>query len=713
MKPHMACHYLFFLSCFCFWCVSAQQQLQSSQTQVLLQIKKQLEYPKQLESWKDRWAVFCSSSSHVNVTCQANFVTELSIMGNSASSASAKARGDFDGFSIPNQTLSENFSMDSFVATLARLTNLKVLRLVSLGIWGPLPGKIHRLLSLEHLDLSSNFLCGSVPPKISTIVNLQILKLDDNFFNSTIPSLFLDSLTNLTVLDLSRNSLSGEIPKHYGSLNHLQNLDVSFNALTGKPPSELFSLPKITYLNLASNKLSGSFQNHVICSSKLRFVDISHNKLIGGLPSCLGTESENRVVVKCEGNCLSYELQHQHEMSYCSEVHVRKKKKKEEEEAQRNGVLIGVIVGVFVGVVILGLGFVVLCRRFCPRGMSEQHLLHKSVQDSNAASAVGFSSEILANARFISQASKLGREELPMCRPYSFEEIKEATNNFDNSTFMGENLYGKLYKGKLENGKQVAIRLMPLSKKYSLRNFKLRLDLLAKLRHPHLVTLLGHCIHGVVPNDHGTNVFLVYEFVSNGSFQTCLSGNSGSKVLNWTERLTVLISIAKAIHFLHTGMIPGFFKNRLKTNNILLDQHWIAKLSDYGLSIISEESDNCGGTRESPKSWEMKRLEDDVHSFGFILLEALVGPSVSAKREAILLNVMDSEDGWKQIVDPIVQAKCSKESLFVVISITNKCISPESWSRPSMEDVLWNLQYASQLEATADTDQRFHSASHH
>ena len=69
-------------------------------------------------------------------------------------------------------------------------------------------------------------------------------------------------------------------------------------------------------------------------------------------------------------------------------------------------------------------------------------------------------------------------------------------------------------------------------------------------------------------------------------------GNGPSKVFNWSERLAVCVSVAKAVHFLHTGMIPGFFNNRLKTNNVLLNEQWLAKLSDYGLSIISEESDN-------------------------------------------------------------------------------------------------------------------------
>ncbi|XP_004500660.1 probable inactive leucine-rich repeat receptor-like protein kinase At3g03770 isoform X2 [Cicer arietinum] len=680
--------YVFYVSS----CCSAQ--LQSSQTQVLFQLQKHLEYPTQLEIWKDHWKELCFiSSTQVNITCKDNFVTELTIFGDKE-----KKGRDFDGFAIPYQTLSQSFSMDSLVATLARLTSLRVLNLVSLGIWGPLPDRIHRLFSLEHLDLSSNFLYGSIPPKISTMVNLQTLRLSDNFFNGTIPNLFnssntltflslknnklngpfpfsilsiktlinidmssnkisgsLQDFTGLSILEqldlreneldsslpsmpkglislfLNKNSFSGQIPKHYGQLNSLQKLDISFNALTGIAFSELFSLPNISYLNLGSNMLSGPLQNHVKCGHNLSFVDISNNRLVGDLPSSLRNVSENQVVVKSDGNCLSgSSVHHQHAVSYCTEANGKKK-------PYRVGVFVGVIVGILVVIVVLGLCIVVTCKKYYSKGISEQHLLHKAVQDSYSA---GFSSELIANARYVSEAVKLGREDLPSCRSYSLEELRDATNNFDSSSFLGENIYGKLYQGKLESGIPVVIRCIPLSKKYSIRNFKLRLDLLAKLRHPHLVSLLGHCIDGILVERIDSKVFLIYECVSNGSFQTYLSGDSSGKIFNWSERLSVLISVAKAVHFLHTGMIPGFFKNRLKINNVLLNENWMAKLSDYGLSIISEETDESGVKGESPNSWQMKRSEDDIYSFGFILLEALVGPSMSSRREATVLNAM-------------------------------------------------------------------------
>ncbi|KAL0342331.1 UNVERIFIED_CONTAM: putative inactive leucine-rich repeat receptor-like protein kinase [Sesamum calycinum] len=161
-------------------------ELQSSQTQVLLQLRKQLEYPKPLDYWLNPGIDLCfASSPQVNITCSNNFVTEIRVFGDKQS-----RDGNFNGIPVPYKTLSQNFSMDSLVATLSRLNSLRVLSLVSLGIWGPIPDKIHRLQSLEHLDLSWNFLYGSVPQTLPRIVKLQILKLDGNFLNGTLPGQF-------------------------------------------------------------------------------------------------------------------------------------------------------------------------------------------------------------------------------------------------------------------------------------------------------------------------------------------------------------------------------------------------------------------------------------------------------------------------------------------------------------------------------------------
>ncbi|XP_010930133.1 probable inactive leucine-rich repeat receptor-like protein kinase At3g03770 [Elaeis guineensis] len=761
----------------CLFLIRRTEQIQTSQTQQLLQLRKQLQYPKQLDAWNNTDDLcYAPSSPVVHVGCEGDLVTMLKIVGDKLAKP-----GEFEGYSIPDQTLSESFSVDSFVTTLTRLTTLKVVILVSLGIWGPLPDKIHRLNALEVLDLSSNFLYGSIPPKLSAMTRLQTLTLDGNFFNDTVPDWF-DSFSNLTVLSLrgnrlhgplpatigrvttltelalsgnnisgaipdlsgltsldlldlrdnkldselpampkglvtallSKNSLTGEIPEQFGELSRLQHLDLSCNLLEGTPPAELFSLPNISYLNLASNMFTGSISSSITCSSQLGYVDISTNRLTGGLPSCLNSNSNKRAV-KFNGNCLSIDPQHQRKDKYCQKSQIKGKDAK----TRDIGLMVAVIGGITLVVLVLLLVFLVVCRRNCRRAIAEQRLLPKPVQEN---SATGFSSELLANARYISQAMKLGMQVLPTYRVFSLEELKEATKNFEHSAYVGEGSIGKLYKGRLENGTFVAIRCLALFKQYSIRNLKLRLDLLSKLRHPHLVCLLGHCVDGVTDDSSVNRIFLIYDYVPNGNLRTHLSECSLERALKWSDRMAILIGIAKAVHFLHTGIIPGCFNNRLKTDNILLDEHLIAKVSDYGLSIISEEIYKQEASVEGQKSMhneslalEMLNVDDDVYSFGLILLEALVGPALSKKGIAYFLKELamsfSKNEEQKHILDPIILGTSSQESLSIVISLTNKCLSPESSTRPSMEDVLWNLQYAAQVQATADGDQRSDVAS--
>lgn len=449
----------FIFPVFLFWVffISYTHQLQSSQTQALMQLRKHLEYPPVLEIWENDSGDFCNlaSTPHMTVKCQDNSVSELKILGDKHVKVS-----DFSGFAVPNETLSASFSIDSFVTTLSRLSSLRVLSLVSLGIWGPLSDKIHRLASLEVLDLSSNFMFGSIPPKVSTLVKLQALRLDANFFNDSLP-IWMDSLSNLTclslknnrfkgqfsasisriatltdialshnelsgklpdlstltnlhVLDLrdnhfdselpimprglvtallSENSFSGEIPAQFGELTQLQHLDLSSNSLTGTPPSALFSLVNISYLNLASNMLSGLLPESLSCGDELGFVDISANKLMGVLPSCLSITSDKRVV-NFGGNCFSIGAQHQHQESYCRAAHVKGKQSR----AKAIGVLFGAIAGAVIIVAFLAFVLFILCKRcrkYPSRGSFEQPAIPKMTQENPS---MALSPELLANA---------------------------------------------------------------------------------------------------------------------------------------------------------------------------------------------------------------------------------------------------------------------------------------------------------------------------
>ncbi|KAL6660658.1 hypothetical protein ACP70R_000156 [Stipagrostis hirtigluma subsp. patula] len=741
---------------------------QSSQSELLQQLRKQLEYPRQLDAWSTPSSDPCYTqpTAVVAVACEGNAITELKIIGDRITKPPK-----FSGYPVPNVTLSEAFVLDSFVTTLARLTTLRVVILVSLGLWGPLPDKIHRLSSLEVLDLSSNFLYGSIPPKLSVMSKLHTVTLDGNYFNGSMPD-WLDSFSNLTVLRLQGNRLKGpipaslgratmltelalagnkisgdvpnlgnlnklemldlrdneldgelpemptalvtillsknsfrrEIPEQFGQLNRLQHLDLSFNFLEGTPPEKLFGLPNISYLNLAANLLSGSLPSSLTCSNTLGFVDLSTNRLTGDLPACLNGSSNNKVV-KFDGNCFSADPAHQHEAKYCEQS-------RKGRGSSKDVGLVVTVVGILFIVLVLSLVLMASNKKSCQRVLAEQQFLQKHTQD-NSTSAM--SSELLVNARYISEAIKYGTHVLPSYRVFSLEELKIATKTFERSAFLGEGSIGKLYKGKLENGTLIAIRCLALHQRYSIRNLKLRLDLLAKLRHPNLVCLLGHCIDSAVDESSVKRVFLVYEFVPSGTLSSYLSGSSPEKTLKWCDRLQVLIAVAKAVHFLHTGIIPGSLYNRLRSSNILFDEHLMAKLSDYGLSIITEEIYKHEAIGEGQRyvqnnSSEMENVEDDVYSFGCIILEVLMGPKLNEKGGPFMLSELvvsiSSQEEREQVLDPVVLGTSSQDSLSMVVSIMIKCLSVESSTRPSIEEVLWNLQYAAQVQATADGDQR-------
>ncbi|KAG2578950.1 hypothetical protein PVAP13_6NG219500 [Panicum virgatum] len=700
---------------------------QSSKIELLQQLRKQLEYPRQLDAWGSPSSDPCYTqpTAVLAVTCEGNAITELKIIGDRITKPPK-----FSGYSVPNVTLSESFILDSFVTTLARLTTLRVVILVSLGIWGPLPDKLHRLSSLEVLDLSSNFLYGLIPPKLSVMSKLHTVTLDGNYFNGSVPD-WLDSFSNLTVLRLqsnrlmgsipasiakatmltelalagnsisgdvpnlgnlsklemldfrdneldgelpemptavvtillSKNSLKGEIPEQFGQLNQLQHIDLSFNFLVGSPPVKLFALPNISYLNLAANMLSGSLSSSLTCSSTLGFVDLSTNRLTGDLPSCLNGNLNNKVV-KFEGNCFKVDPAHQHEGKYCQQSHKWRGSSKDV------GFVVTVVCILFI-VLVVFLVLMVSNKRSCQEVLSKQLFLQKHTQDN---STTGMSSELLVNARCVPQAVKLGTHIQPSHRMFSLEELKEATKIFERSAFLGEGAIGKLYKGKLENGTLIAIRCLALHQRYSIRNLKLRLDLLGKLRHPNLVCLLGHCIDSTIDESSVKRVFLVYEYMPGGTLASYLYASSPEKTLKWCHRL---------------------------------------QLSDYGLSIITEEIYKHEVIGEGKRylqnnAAETENSEDDVYSFGCIILEVLMGSKLHEKGDPSVLKDLivsiSSLEECCEVLDPVVIGTSSQDSLSAVVSIMIKCMSVECSTRPSMEEVLWNLQYAAQVQVTADGD---------
>ncbi|KAL5100329.1 hypothetical protein RYX36_004656 [Vicia faba] len=626
-------------------------QLTPTETKVLLQIQTLLEYPQLLHKWKN-FTNFCnlSPSPSFTIICSRNHVTELTIIGNKTKPVSAR------------------FSTDSFFTVLTKLSNMKVLSLVSLGLWGPLPFKITRFKSLEVFNITSNFIYGEIPLSVSSLKNLKSLVLADNFFNGNVPN--LTRLTSLEEINLSNNRFGPEFPAF------------------------LFSLPLIYSLNLASNQLTGSIFGNISCSPSLKFLDISHNFLQGKLPWCIDSNSLNRTIFY-SGNCLSTRnLSDQHPSSYCNKSTVLNVKPRferpNESKKPLGGVLIGVIGG-FVGAsVLLILVFLFILRKF----------------NAEKVSVTAFSRpNIYASKRNVPQLVRIASNGLPPYRIFRIKEIEDATDNFDSSNILGEGSQGQQYKGRLKDGSMVMVNQMSLSKIID-QNLKV----LPYLRHRHLVSVIGHC--AINNEDHPKmkcTMFIVFEHISNMSLKIHLTDRIKSEMLKWQQRMTIIIGIARGIEFLHTGVTPGIYGNNIKIENIMLDNSLNPKVSGYSIPFPSKK----GSKRKHKQKNGPNHIssinsaeKEDIYQFGLILLELITGKLVTSSMEVEVLKYelerglceVASPNALRSAIDPSLHGTYAHESLKTAVLITINCLSKVSGDRPSIEDILWNLQYSMQVQ---------------
>lgn len=251
-----------------FLLVNLSDQLQLSETKSLLKIQELLNNPSALSSLNNN-RDFCDiePTSSFTLVCYEGAITQLHIIGN-------------NGF----PSLPQNFSIHSFFSALVEFSSLKVLSLVSLGLWGPMPGNVGHLSSLEILNVSSNYFSGDIPLEILFLRNLQTLVLDHNNFTGQVP-FWLNSLPLLTVLSFKHNLLSGSLPNSLGTLQNLRVLTLSENYLSGQVP-DLSKLRNLQVLDLEGNKFGPHFPG---LPRKLVTFVLRNNKFREGIPEELGS----------------------------------------------------------------------------------------------------------------------------------------------------------------------------------------------------------------------------------------------------------------------------------------------------------------------------------------------------------------------------------------------------------------------------------------
>ncbi|GAA0144673.1 hypothetical protein LIER_05059 [Lithospermum erythrorhizon] len=364
-------------------------------------------------------------------------------------------------------------------------------------------------------------------------------------------------------------------------------------------------------------------------------------------------------------------------------------------------IIVGVVGGVTFVVVVL-MAFLIFRRR---------RRVTKSDDNKEKSHWVSLSDKSKSTKTSITSDGSLLPTDL--CRHFSLEEIVKATGNFDDNVLIGVGGFGNVYKGFVDNGRaEVAIKRLNPSSNQGKLEFFTEIEMLSKLRHLHVVSLIGYC-------DENGEMILVYDYISRGTLREHLY-NSFNPSLTWKRRLQICVGAAKGLHYLHTSAKYSIIHRDVKSTNILLDEKWVAKVSDFGLSKVGP----MGGDQThvstmvkgsfgyvDPEYYRRHQLTEksDVYSFGVVLFEVLCSrpPIIQQvpKEQVNLANwvrLCYKNDTISKIIDPTLKDEIVVESFNKFVEIGVRCLKDKGIERPAMSDVVWSLEFALQLQEAAE-----------
>ncbi|GMJ03318.1 avrPphB susceptible 1 [Hibiscus trionum] len=291
-------------------------------------------------------------------------------------------------------------------------------------------------------------------------------------------------------------------------------------------------------------------------------------------------------------------------------------------------------------------------------------------------------------------------------RIFTFRELAAATKNFRPESFLGEGGFGHVYKGRLEStGQVVAVKQLDKNGLQGNREFLVEVLMLSLLHHPNLVNLFGYCADG-------DQRLLVYEFIPLGSLEDHLHDLPPEKEpLDWNTRMKIAAGAAKGLEYLHDKANPPVIYRDFKSSNILLDEGFQPKLSDFGLAKLGPTGDKShvstrvmGTYGYCAPEYAMTgqlTVKSDVYSFGVVFLELITGrkaiDGTQPHGEQNLVTwarpLFNDRRKFSKLADPRLQGRYPMRGLYQALAVASMCIQEEAATRPLIGDVVTALSY--------------------